>query len=328
LIAKLGLTRSTSIFFVTVAAGIILRSTSGFPVLLAGTIVLGAGIALGNALFPLLSRHYFPDNFVAAVSWVTASMNVSAFVANATVYPLSLLWSWRVALLIWLALPVMGLLLQRLAIAKENIPKPELAPATAQDDLVTTKSVRAWKLPLAWLLVIVFAAQSSCYYVMTAWLPQIFGAIGLDATQSGLAAATFQVLGLFGAVLTPWSVKHLNYAWTFAWVAAGWFALPFTLLVIPQFWWIALIFSGVSQSITYNLVFGVINVYAADQVQVRQISSFVQMCGYAIAGCMPTIVGLLFQHFQTWNITQILAISLIILMLICSQIALKMVKRR
>ena len=87
---------------VLLVAGMILRSVLPSAVLLlAGTMVIGAAIAMGNVLLPALAKRSLPTRVGLVVGAVSATMSVSSMVAAAVAVPLAQWQNWRWSLGIW-----------------------------------------------------------------------------------------------------------------------------------------------------------------------------------------------------------------------------------
>ena len=60
-----------------------------------------------------------------------------------------------------------------------------------------------WRSRLAWALVLTFFANTTCTYVLFAWLPEILADAGLGADVGGRWLAVFAILGLPASLVSP-----------------------------------------------------------------------------------------------------------------------------
>jgi CP family cyanate transporter-like MFS transporter len=156
--------------------------------------------------------------------------------------------------------------------------------------------------PVTWLLALGFAAQSSSYYGLSAWLPSILhDETGLTRSGSGAAAALFQGFGILGGFLAPIALARLRPRATTAVIAVVWLSLPVGLLLAPQGWaaWASL--GGIAQSANYVVIFTVIATVAGSPVAAGRMSAVVQTAGYVFAGVAPSVLGALHTAHGGWR---------------------------
>ncbi len=91
------------------AAGIGMRRLPGVASLFAGTVVVGAAIAIANVVMPALIKRDFPDRVGAWMSVYSTSLFLSAAIADGLTVPLLPLAGgrWRLALALW-TFPAVG----------------------------------------------------------------------------------------------------------------------------------------------------------------------------------------------------------------------------
>ena len=99
LLARAGLGRGVSISLVVLLVGIVVRSLDGLPSALAGTLLIGAAITVGNIAVPVVIGRDLPRHSGAVLGAYTASLNVGSMITLALTVPLAGLVGWRVALM-------------------------------------------------------------------------------------------------------------------------------------------------------------------------------------------------------------------------------------
>src|SRR6185312_874605 len=101
LLARFGLGRGVSISLVVLLAGMLLRSVDGLPSALAGTLLIGAAITVGNVAVPVVIARDLARRSGPVLGAYTASLNLGSMVTLALTVPLAGLVGWRAALVVW-----------------------------------------------------------------------------------------------------------------------------------------------------------------------------------------------------------------------------------
>ncbi len=87
-----------------------LRSAGSFGLAVAGTVIIGLGITVGNIVVPVLIRRETPPARVGVVTGVYVSaMNAGSMLVSLVTAPLADVAGWRVALGAWSVLAAAGL---------------------------------------------------------------------------------------------------------------------------------------------------------------------------------------------------------------------------
>src|SRR6478609_2159936 len=82
-----------------VLAGVLLRSAGGPVLVVAGTVLIGVAITVGNIAVPLIFRRDFaPRRQGTAMGIYTAALNIGSFLTSVTMAPLADWAGWRAAL--------------------------------------------------------------------------------------------------------------------------------------------------------------------------------------------------------------------------------------
>lgn len=194
--ARLGEGRAMLLSLLAVLAGALGRSYAGAAGLFAGTLLLGAGIAVGNVLVPSILKARFADHIGPATGAFTMSMSCGAGIATGVSLPLALTLGWRHALALWGVLAAVAFLLwlpQRgLRVAQD--PADGSAGASATPVLLSST---------AWGVAAFMGMQSILFYCFVAWLPTILTERGVDAVVSGYYALGYQFIGIPASFCIP-----------------------------------------------------------------------------------------------------------------------------
>ena len=331
LIARWGLRNAVLGCVLGVLAGTLLRSAGGYGAAVAGTLVLGLAITVGNIAMPVLVAEDFPAAVGLLTAVYTAAFNIGSTATTALTPLVAAGAGWRPALAAWglvavVTVPV--LLLARRgrarAAAARAVPPPETgedgvagvagvadaapAPALARAGAVDPRPVH--RRPATWLLALAFGGQSFSYYGTTAWLPELLAdQLGVSASAAGASAAVFQVAAVAGAFGVPLVLRTTGRPRVALWlVCAGWAVLPLGLLAAPELWWVWSAVAGAAQGggITVVLVSAVAR--STGSAEVRRTGTLVQGAGYALGASGPFVVGA--AHDATGGWTAPLAVLL------------------
>lgn len=262
--------------------------------LIASAVVVGVGVALIQALAPVVIKRAFPMCFGTVMGVYTTGIMGGAAVAAATAAGLAEAVGWAGALALW-AVP--AFLAAVVWIVASRAPAAE-EPNRAAIAEGAHPEVPFWKQPRAWALVPILGLGTSAYTLVLAWLPPYYVDMGQTRATAGfllsgmtgaevaagvlvslfiarfpdrrgpmLTAVALALVGLAGLVLTPVSL-----------------AVPIMLLL----------------GLGIGAVFPLTLILAMDQIDdpVRSgdLLAFVQGGGYIIASLSPLVAGLLRDH--------------------------------
>ena len=182
---RVGTTRAVSAALVLVAlAGIARAITPTAVLVLAVTVLVGIGMALGNALMPLAVKGGLEGRPLLGTGVYTTGIQLGSFLAAIVAVPIADIWfGWRGAL------GAFGI-----AAALGAIAWLAFAPRE-QGSVVTTGGLP--RLPLrsltTWLLVAMFACVAVNYYGLGAWLPNAYQERGWSEGHAALLIAIFNL---------------------------------------------------------------------------------------------------------------------------------------
>ncbi|WP_066298040.1 MFS transporter [Arthrobacter luteolus] len=312
LLRRSGPDQAIALCLAGIAAGTLLRSSGGAELALAGTVVIGASIAVGNVLVPVVIRRDFPPARVPLVTGVyTAAMNIGSMTTLIITAPLAEAFGWRTALVLWSALALVAALAWLTLVgwrafllgsdaAKGNAAhgtglEPEAAPrpgGVPAEPAAAAADRAGWRLPAAWILLIAFSGQAFAFYAVSTWLPTLLSDVaGLDPTAAGAGASLFQGPGIAGALAVPLLSRRLR-SRTLLWLTcAAWAALPLGLLLAPSGWAVWVTVGGVAQGAGITVIFLILVRLGGSTRQAGQVSALVQGGGYLVAAAGPVILG-------------------------------------
>ena len=320
-IRRAGPDAAVTVTVIGVALGTILRSAGDVVAVVAGTVVIGVFITIGNVVLPVVIRRDFsPARSGLATGVYTSALNVGSMLTSLGTAPLAGVVGWPVALLAWGVLVLVAVVVwsvavgPRTAFGRQALDEAEAAGVdvvTGEVAVVTEAEAAAARraaVPLlrratTWGLTLAFAGQAFGYYGLTAWMPTLLAdEVGLTREGAGASSAVFQILAVVGALGVPLLALRVRPAVVIGLVAVLWTAMPLGLLFAPQAWLLWSIIGGAAQGGGITIVFIVIVRMATTDTDARRLSALVQGGGYALAALGPLAIGGLHDASGAWTV--------------------------
>jgi CP family cyanate transporter-like MFS transporter len=289
--------------------GVIVRSVDGAAAVVAGTLIIGAFITVGNVVVPvLIRREVAPERARLATALYSCSLNLGSVLGTFVTAPLADLAGWRVSLGWWALFTLAILALWLVAEGRRGL-VVEARPAAAEvvDDAERAALRRRDRFTAA-LLSIAFVGQAFAYYGVSAWMPTVLeDRLGFGPTEAGSAATVFQLLGIAGSIGVPLFARRIGLLAVTVTMGVTWLAVPLGLLFAPQGWLAWSIIGGVAQGAGISLVFILVVEIARDGKQAGRLSAVSQGVGYGFGGATaPTVLGALHDATGAWDLPLIL----------------------
>jgi CP family cyanate transporter-like MFS transporter len=263
------------------------------------TALAPAAVAVGNVILPALVKQHFPERTALGSSLATALVVLGGAIGSAaTVSVAGALGGWRVGLGVWGAAAALAALFWLL---------PGLRRSGSNNDSVTPDA-RGWptafRSPLAWALMAVFAAQSMGAYVGFGWLPAIYTSAGVSLGEAGLLVGVWSLLGVPMGLLVPVLLRSgrsspwVPWLWAVS-TAAGWLGLIFSHGHAVWIWTILL---GVGSG-AFPWVLSMVAMHSHSVADAALLSGFVQSIGYLLAAVGPFGFGALHDLTGSWRLS-------------------------
>jgi len=280
-----------TLLFVAIGQG--LRSSGHYGVMLLGTVILGAAIAVMNVLTPSLVRRSFPAHIALVTALYTFVMAGGAAIAAYSAIPLRAVMAgdWRYSFGIWAALAGFGFVCWLPMLRYHHV-----------GSAATAKNISLWRNAEAWWLSLYFGCQSLVFYTSTAWVAKIFLDRGMSESEAGTLLTVFNVCGIPAALLSPllyssiankrlaMLVVHLPLL-----IGVPGFALATTHF--PYFWALSM---GVGQGAMISVALTLVGTRGADPQISAKLSGMCQSFGYLLAALGPVLFGALHDLLGTW----------------------------
>jgi CP family cyanate transporter-like MFS transporter len=288
-----GLERSLLGALLMIAAGIAIRSLGPLWCLFVGTVIIGAGIAVGNVLLPSLVKRDFPRKVPTVTGVCAITMGVAAALASASAIPLAHAFGWPLALAAIIVLPLVALAVWATQSGQHTAPAPG-TPTPPHGGPV-------WHSAIAWQVMLFMGINAALYYVLIGWLPAILTSAGFTPAAAGSVHGLMQlgaaVPGLFlGPLVNRMKDQKL--------IAAGMGVMMGVALLgflfAPAFssLWACCFGVGSGGGLILALMF--MSLRAGTPHQVAALSGMAQCLGYLLAACGPTLAGLAHDLSGGW----------------------------
>jgi CP family cyanate transporter-like MFS transporter len=275
--------------------------------LFAGTITVGAAIAVGNVLLPALVKRDFPARIGLMTGVYVAVMAAGATLAAGTTIAIQQATGldWARTLGLW-AIPAIAAVIACVPGSGTRRPASEMVPVPA--------AVRTlYRDRLAWQVTLFMGLQSLIFYSSVAWLPTVYIDRGFSEGDAGLLFGIMNLVGLPACLVAPVladrrpAQTQLVIA-SSALVGAGLLGVVLAPEFTPVLWMLLL---GLGQGSAIGLALALIGLRAGDSARAAQLSGMAQSIGYLIAAVGPFLLGVVHERTGSWALA--FAITLVAL---------------
>src|SRR5476649_2722147 len=278
----------------TLALGILVRSSFGEVGLFAGSIMAGASIGIIGVLLPGIVKRDFAKQAGTMTGVYTMALCLGAALAAGATVPLSQHFgeSWSVGLGFWVVPALVAAIFW--------------LPQVGQKHGSHNVAYRVRGLlrdPLAWQVTLYMGLQSSLAYIVFGWLPSILIGRGLTPTQAGLVLSGSVIIQLASSFAAPWLAtrgkdQRLAIVVVMLLTLGGLFGCLYA--PIEGLWGWAILL-GLGQGGTFSLALTLIVLRSRDAHVAANLSSMAQGFGYTLASMGPFAVGIVHDWTGGWN---------------------------
>jgi CP family cyanate transporter-like MFS transporter len=297
---RIGIERTVLAMLSAILIGTALRGFATVPALMAGSLLAGAGIGVGNVLMPGLLKRDFPDRVPLMTGVYIMSLSVGAALASATTAPLRVAlhgW-WAGALAAWTLPAAVAIAAAALAWAGR------IGRGSAGARAPAGRRARAlWRDPLAWQVTLFMGLQSMLAYAVFGWMAPVLRSRGDPAVTAGLVVSVSVVFQVIASLPVPILAARMRRQSGPAAAAMALAAASFVaLLAAPLHWqWALAAVLGLAQGAAFSLAILMIVMRAGDSDMAARLSSMAQSVGYTMAAFGPLLVGVLHDWSGDWS---------------------------
>jgi len=299
---RLGLARAIGLAMALLTAGALVRVLDGPSVVLGGTLVACAGIAVCNVLMPVVVKESYPHRIGLVTGLYTAVLQFAAAAGSVLTPPVAAAaGGWRPALGQWGLLAAVGTLGWVVA-TRHGGSRPVVAPDTGPRRSLLRS-------PLAWAVTGFFGFQSMFAYEMMGWAPQVLMSAGVSRGEAGAMAAVISVLGVpMSLILGPIAARQRSQSgWLVGLSLVGATGVVGLLVAPGAAPWLWSVCAGLGMGV-FAIAVALIPLRTRTSADTRALSTMSQGIGYLFAAIGPLAVGLL--HGATGNWTAALVVML------------------
>lgn len=309
--ARWGVERVVLAALAVLAVGTVVRSLPALPALWVGTAMIGAAVAFGNVLVPVILRRDHPGRIALFTGVSSSVMNGSAALAAGLTVPVAVaVGSWRISLGLWAALVALALLVW--AARSLWVPAPAPAPSATSAPVEPTGSV--WRSATAWQVTAFMGLQSTTYFTLVNWLPTVEASRGVAAQTAGWHLFAFQIAGIVaGLAVTLLMGRGSEQRPACLAVSLAMVVAMAGLVWVPEWGPIWIVLAGASVGSAIVVALSLIALRGRSQGETTRLSGMAQSVGYLLAACGPIAAGTLSQLTGSWDLVLVLVGGLALL---------------
>ncbi|WP_433296862.1 CynX/NimT family MFS transporter [Pseudonocardia sp. CA-142604] len=303
---RLGMHRLLGLTMFALAAGIVLRLEPGLTSLFAGTVVVGAAIAVANVVMPAAIKHDFTHRAGLMMALYSTALFLGAALASGLTVPLLAVGgTWRPTLALWAIpaalafavwLPQFVRAPGRTRVSHQVADAPHEAGEPPFRAMLTD--------PVALAVTALMGVQSMSYYATLTWVPAILEDHGIPAPEAGWLLSYSAFPGIVASLIAPMLAKRIRPTWlpiAASGVLTG--AAYLGLAVSPvagAYAWMTLL--GLGQGTSLSLSLSYIVWRSPDAHHTGHVSTMAQGFGYLLAGLGPIGLGAVYAATGGWTV--------------------------
>lgn len=291
---------------VLITIGIVLRVVPDTIALFLGTVVAGAGIALGNVLMPAIIKRVFPGRVGSLTGLTMTVMAASGALAAGIAVPLDHAGGWRLALAVW-AVPslIAALVWGPLALRARTAPDRAVRRPQAAADGSLLRS------PLAWYISAFMGLASLMFYVLMSWFPEIMRDGGHSPAAAGMMVSAMLIVGLPLGYTVPVLAARLDDQRPLILGIGATMGIGIGgMAVAPSAGWVWVVALGIGTGSAFPLAYTLLNLRSPNPSVAARLSGMAQTAGYLLAGFGPLAIGVLHDATAGWNVPLLLLLAL------------------
>ena len=304
---RFGMARAVGISLTVLTLGLVMRVIDGPWVVLGGTFVAAAGIAIGNVLIPVVVKESFPNSVGRVTGVYTAALAAGGGIGAAFTPPMEQLFGgWRTSVGAWAALSLAALVVWGLG-ARHGTAGGATVAAAAPERRSLLRS------PLAWAVTAFFGLQALVAYTAMGWLAELFVSVGIPRTDAGYMLALINLIGIpLSFIVPPIALNRRSQSGWIVGLASVGLASVIGMAVAPAAApWLWTVMLGFGMGV-FPLGLGVIAVRTRNSADTTGLSAMAQGFGYLFGASGPFLFGLLHGLSGGWTLSLSLLAAVIV----------------
>ncbi|MFP5346825.1 MAG: MFS transporter [Actinomycetes bacterium] len=311
---RLGVDPAIGWSVVLLAGGLAVRVLSGASVLLLGTVLACAGIAIVNVLLPVVVKARFAGHVGAVTGLYTSSLALGSALAAGVSAPLAAVAGWRTALGLWAGAAAAAAVVWAVAFRRPDDDADRDDAVARSESAAPGVDFRSLlRHPVTWALTTYFGTQSLLAYVQMGWLPAIFRDAGFDAGTAGVLLAVSIVVGVPVSFFVPRlaASRPGQRGWAAGLsVVTGLGLVGLLVAPVAGAWgWAVLLGIGTG---CFPLSLTLFSLRTSTPAYTGALSAFGQGLGYLFATLGPFGVGLIHARVDSWTLPILLLLVVVV----------------
>lgn len=304
-----GLERVVGVALLAIVVGTVVRSLPGTGLIWIGTLLLSAGIAVGNVLLPGLVKRDFPQHAATLIGLYAAAMAGTAGIAVGLAVPISHIhgsgWRWSIG--IWAVVAVVTLIAW--------VPHWKRQHVTVSVAAAAGSGIRSpWRSGIGWQVSLFFATHSLVFYALVDWYASYAASRGISTATSGIYLLVYQVVAVATNLGSASLIRRFRDQRGLG-LACGLALVIGTggLLLAPRYSLVWLIFGGLGAGIAMVTSLSLFALRTRDHHQAAALSGMAQFVGYLGAAAGPLLVGLFHDATGGWTVPLLFLLGISVL---------------
>jgi MFS transporter, CP family, cyanate transporter len=331
LTSRVGMNTLLGLAMAALTAGIALRLQSSLAGLLAGTVVVGAAIALANVVVPAVIKHHYPRRVGFVMGLYSTALFLGAAIGDGLTVPLlpAVGGHWRAALGLWSVPAAVAFLvwLPQLFRSPGGPPGRSAGPGSggqagqAMRDGAFFRGVLTD--PVAIAVTVLMGVQCTGYYATLTWLPTLLQNRGMAPHDAGWMLSYSAFPGIVAALASPELARRVRPTWvpialSVLLDAAAYAGLAAAPLAAPYLWMTLL---GLGQGAALSLSLCYVAWRSPDSRHTAHVSTMAQGFGYLTASLGPVGIGAVHAATRNWTDPLLVLGALLVPQLIAGTLA-------
>lgn len=287
---RIGLARALGLGLLLLVVGCGVRSVPGSGAGLwrvAGSVLIGAGIALGNVLLPGLVKSRYPQQVGLMTSLYATAMNLGAAGGFVLAVPMAnvLPGGWNASLAAWGGFALATFLVWSPQMWPAPKVRPPVHPLAGVGFLA--RHQRAWQ------VAAFMALQAATFYSTVAWLPTVLQSRGMEEARAAGWVTAMQLIGCLASIVVPTLASRSvsQSGWVVACV--GWNAAGLLGVIFLPLAWVgpSVLACGIGLNAGFGMVLLLMALRSKTPETTASLSSLAQSSGYLFAAPWPWVIG-------------------------------------
>lgn len=306
----LGIKRAMTLAITLVVIGAAFRTFANMPAMLAGTVLMGAGIAYLNVFMPSFVVAFFPNKIGVYTSIYSLTIMIGVAVFNLITVPIMKAFGWQSVMYVILGLTVLALSVWLFA---KSHAEPKIdTKAKTKEPTAPKEKLHLYGNPRAWALMLTFGTQSLINYTVVAWMPALMAHEGVADHNVGWIMAVYSLIGMPLSILVPNILVRLTrrkVEWMI--LVSGIFGLISAYMMFNHqtsdiwYWVVQLLLMGYVTGFFFLYVMTMFAQKTENHMQTAALAGMAQAGGYLLASTGPIAYGIAFSNnpegvLQSW----------------------------